>query len=145
MKRIICGCAVVLVLLAAARGGEEKPDTEKVKGAIVGTWEMATPELPEGFRDLKHITPTHFIWVIYRKNEMDPVASAGGTWSVVGDQYTERCDFATPGHEHLRGKEMTFTVKIEGDKLVQKGVLDTGAKVDEIWKRAARARDGKKP
>jgi hypothetical protein len=137
MKTSFVGLVAGVLLWGAAHGDDGKANAGKIPNEIIGTWEVETPALPEGFRDLKHITPSHFIWVIYRKDEMTPVATAGGTWSLHGDQYTERCEFASPGWEHLRGKEMTFSVKIEQGKLYQKGKLDTGFLVDEVWKRAA--------
>ena len=144
--RVFCGTlALGLLLLPATQGDVGKPDDEKLRREIVGTWEVVTPELPEGIRDLKHITPTHFTWVMYSKDEMRPVGTAGGTWSLAGDQYTERCEFASQGWEHLRGKEATFTVKIEDGRLSQTGVLETGFKVDEVWKRAPAPPKGKKP
>lgn len=130
--KMICGLALSLLLLQTTPDKVDKPDAEKLRSDLVGTWEVVTPDLPEGLRDLKHITPTHFTWVIYSKGEMSPVGSAGGTWSLEGNQYKERCEFASQGWEHLRGKEATFTIKIEGEKLLQGGVLDTGFKVNEV-------------
>jgi hypothetical protein len=60
-------------------------------------------------------------------------ASAGGTWKLEGDKYTEKVEFATPSHEHLRGKEVVLDVVVKGDKFHQHGVLDTGFVIDEDW------------
>jgi hypothetical protein len=137
MRIICCGLVVGLLLFTATHGDDGKPDAERLRKELVGTWEVVTPEIRKGFRDLKHITPTHFTWIIYSEEEMAPYATAGGTWSLEGNQYRERCEFSTKAHAHLRGKEATLTVKIDGDKLFLEGVLDTGFKINEVWKRAA--------
>jgi len=50
-------------------------------------------------------------------------------------KYIERCEFASAGAEHLRGKENSFTSKIDGDNWSSSGILDTGFKVEETWER----------
>ena len=91
--------------------------------------------MPQGVVHLKHITPTHWTWVIYQKERKTPVAVAGGTWTLEGDTYKERCDFAGTGFEHLRGTETPYASKVDGDRWSIKGTVSNGAKVDETWTR----------
>ena len=39
------------------------------------------------------------------------------------------------GMEAFAGKPQKFTIRIEGDKLRQSGVLSNGLKIDEVWER----------
>jgi hypothetical protein len=107
----------------------------RAEESLVGSWECVSPELPAEYRHIKHITPTHFTWVTYHRTDMAPLGVAGGTWSREGDTYKERIDFATEGVRQLRGKQFTFTIKLEGDKWFLKSTPGSELAVDEVWKR----------
>jgi hypothetical protein len=51
------------------------------------------------------------------KNNFD---AGGGSYQLKGDQYTEHLDYYND--RNWEGKAFTFTVKINGDTLVQKGI-----------------------
>ncbi len=133
MRRMIAGTVLALFVVVCSIGFDDAPKEEKANEALVGTWERDSDHFPENFVQIKHITPTHFTWVIYDSKEMVPYASAGGTWKLEGKTYTEKVEFATPSHEHLRGKEVVLDVVVKGDKFHQHGVLDTGFVIDEDW------------
>jgi len=139
-KRAIGSCFLVTFLCALvfASMGKEPEDNRAEEGKLVGTWEYANGDLPGNLRHIKHLTPTHFTWVTYDREEMAPVAAAGGTWSIRGGDYREQIEFATEGHKHLRGRDIPIAVRVEGDKWFLKSTPDTGFHVDDVWVRQKR-------
>jgi hypothetical protein len=137
MKFTVILATVALCLLPNGSRGDD-PAAEKdqeAKAKLVGTWKNISEGIPQQYTHLKHLNPTHFIWVLYDNKTMSTIGAAGGTWSLKGDKYTERIAYASDGWEHLRGKEITFTLKREGDKFFQTGEFDQGTKIDETWDR----------
>lgn len=116
-----------------AHGDDSAQGPQDAKRKLLGTWESRREK--DGYRQLKFITPTHFLWVIYDVEKKDPVGTAGGTWTLRGDTYEETFDYASEGWAHLRGKTIGLTSKVEGDKWTVEGTLDTGFKIEETWDR----------
>jgi hypothetical protein len=125
---VICVIASMVSLLTA-----QAQDAKPLKEQLLGTWER---ELPQGFKQIKHVTQSHFTWIIYNRDDKASVADAGGTWSVRNDSYTERIEFASESHKELRGKEYTFTSKVKGDQWSVMAVPGSDIDVNEVWKRA---------
>jgi hypothetical protein len=135
MKTIIAAVAIgIFGLQAAARGGADT-GPERPKNALIGTWKHIDANIQEGVVHIKHVTPTHWTWVVYDVKAMDAVAVAGGTWSLEGDQYKERVEFASETHPHLRGKEYSFTSKVDDGRWTIKVSTDADIVADEVWER----------
>jgi hypothetical protein len=139
MRKLLSGFALGLIGLLLSPGATPaQTTTPRTEDRLVGTWECISPELGNGYRHIKHVTPTHFTWVTYNRETMVPLYVAGGTWSLEGDIYTERIQFAGEAHEALRGKEYRFTLKLEGDRWFLKSTPGSELAVDEVWKPATR-------
>lgn len=134
MRYSLALALAALCLVPVGSGGDDSskapPDASR---KLIGTWEARRPL--DGSRQLKYITPTHFVWVIYDVERKTPVGTAGGTWTLDGDAYKETIEFASDGWEHLRGKTIALTSKVDGDRWSVSGTLDTGFKIDETWDR----------
>lgn len=109
-----------------------------MKKGHVGSWENTSPKLPAQFKDIKHITPTHYTWVTYDAKTVVALATSGGTWRLEGLAYTEKCEFVSPGYEHLKGNEYTFLIKFEGNELSIKSGPGSNIDIDEVWRRMKR-------
>ena len=127
---------------------------------ISGTWELAAykeqgdsvySEYPEFTRVIRHITPTHYLWVYYNKEGDEVLMQGGGTYSLVGNTFTETVDHAYSTADLIElGVTFPFNCKLEGNKWYHAGNIkvalkdpETGQrtetvtfKIDEIWKRA---------
>ncbi len=142
MKRLLIGIAIGLVALRAAGGNGAEPDEERIKNGILGTWMNLSLRLPAQFKDvksIKHVTSTHFTWVTYDTKKMTVLATAGGTWTLSGDIYREKCEFVSPGFDHLKGNEYAYILKYKGDELSIRSAPGTAIDVDETWRRLKRA------
>ena len=111
---------------------------------LIGTWELVSAkygndtefsDAPKNQTARKFITPTHFIWARYDPKTKTISNSMGGTYTLKDGDYIEMPEFAFEGMEPFIGKEQKFTLKIEGDKWIQAGVLSNGNKIEEIWRR----------
>jgi beta-lactamase regulating signal transducer with metallopeptidase domain len=70
-------------------------------------------------------------------NQTDPKTGSvifhhGGTWTLEGNEYTEKLEFANESSQEVKGKTFKFDVKIEGDKLSKIG---KGNDWKEVWMR----------
>ena len=82
------------------------------------------------------LTATHFIWVNYDAKTKLVSSSMGGTYTLESGNYTETIEFGFPeGMGAYFGKKQVFTIKFDGDKMIQSGKLSDGLKIEEVWQR----------
>ena len=62
------------------------------------------------------------------------VQSAGGKYTLAGETYTEYLGFGLGMDQYLNTSPQ-FTIKVEGDMMFQTGLLTSGYRIEEIWKR----------
>jgi len=134
---VVAGLAMATVARADEPKGEAKTGNKQV-----GTWKLISAKyngqeskIPEGFTDLKHVTPSHFMWAVYDKDGK-VVAALGGTCTLKGEEYIEVPEYGVgEGFEQLKGKEQVFKLKIEGNKWSHTGKLSNGTTIEEVWER----------
>jgi RNA polymerase sigma factor (sigma-70 family) len=115
---------------------KQNPSPDQVRRALLGTWESTLPaDSPKSIRCVKHITPTHWTWVTYDRDNKVAHTACGGTWTLKGDTYEETNEFATEDMKHVRGKTFAFHYKLDGDKWFLKGGPDLEIAVDDVWVR----------
>jgi hypothetical protein len=86
-------------------------------------------------RKVKHVTPTHWIWVVYDRENKMVLAAAGGTWSIKSGKYEESCKFTTDNFPQARERSFPYAFKIDGDRwTLSKGQI-SGGEHEEVWKR----------
>jgi hypothetical protein len=133
-----------IITLALTPGVFAQQQAAKEGGNHLGTWQLVSTkygdatdftDYPKDRARLKMITATHFNWVDYETNTKKVSSSAGGRYNLNGGVYSETIEFVGDGMETYLGKKQEFTIKIDGDKLVQSGQLSDGLKIEEIWKR----------
>jgi hypothetical protein len=109
-----------------------------------GTWQLLsgmtitgkdTVFYPNDFRMIKIINDTHFAFLRHDKNppkdSSNHFDAGGGNYTLSGDQYTEHLDFYID--RNWEGKPFTFTVKIDNDTLIQRGIEKVdAAHIDHI-------------
>jgi hypothetical protein len=147
-RRFALSC-LLLVTLRPAIGGDDNPnapaDAQRLMRELPGTWECVSfPDLPRQVSHIKHVTPTHYTWVTYDRDQREILAISGGTWSLKDGKYVEVCEFAPDSHQYLRGKTNVFTIELAGEKWDHKGVPGNEIEVDEVWMRIKQADHQKK-
>jgi hypothetical protein len=135
--RLLLLAVVVSVTAACAVADEPKPDNK-----LIGTWKAVSAKYggtevkrPEGFTQLKHVTPTQFMWAAYGAD--GKVTDAlGGTYTLKGDEYVETPEYGVGDVlDQLKGKPQVFKWKVEGNKWYHTGVLSSGLTIEEMWER----------
>lgn len=135
---------VVAVVLSPARSAAGEPRNADAQSGnkLVGTWKRISAayggkesKLPAGATQLKHVTPTQFMWAAY--GEDGKVTSAlGGTYKLKGDEYVETPAYGLGGLlAQLRGKPQAFKWRVEGNKWYHTGKISTGLTIEEVWER----------
>jgi hypothetical protein len=144
MKRAIITISAVL-LLASPFALMAQQEPKQSAGSHLGTWRLTSYKygtgqesfttVPQTERRLKLITDTHFTWVQFDPAARTSQGMAGGTYTLVGDAYTESIDFADPGMASYLGAKHTFKIRIEGDQFFLSGSLADGLEIEEVWQR----------
>ena len=137
---------VFVFLLSCTTIAQEK------KNPIEGTWEMVSSKwsdpdttnlwpVTDYDRQIKKISRTHFVWISQDTSREGVYGFGGGKYTLDGDKYTEHIEiFYDPT---WIGKSLTFTMKVEGDTLIQSGTVplkklglaDYDAETYEVYKR----------
>jgi hypothetical protein len=133
-KTGIVGLALLISLaVSATHAFAEEPKQEH---KLIGTWKVISNTLPDGYTQVKHVTPEQFMWALYDKDGK-VVSALGGSYTLKGDAYVEIPEYGV-GEEQLaalKGKQQSFKWKIEGNKWHHTGSLSTGQPIEEVWVR----------
>lgn len=139
------GAFVLGLLLLAGQYSVGAPQTgsENNGEKLDGEWELVgfkygpgpRQPVPANRREIKLISGTHFVWVVYDAKKGKPISVGGGTCSRQGDQYTERLEFGDSRTKGMMGKSQEFHVAIVGQMWQHSGVMSGGLQIEELWKR----------
>nr|WP_295923234.1 hypothetical protein [uncultured Dyadobacter sp.] len=132
--------------LNACRPAAREKVSETTSGMLEGTWKLISGTLIEkgdttvtnytqGVSFIKIINDSHFAFIQHDLNKgKDSTASfsaGGGTYTLKDSAYTEKLEYCSA--REWEGNEFHFTVSIQNDTLVQRGVEKVeAAGVDRI-------------
>lgn len=100
-----------------------------------GTWQLLSStaitkgvptvtDYTKGQKMIKIINDSHFAFLAHNvgtpKDSSNHFDGGGGSYTLVGDQYTEHLDFYSD--KNWEGKTFTFTESMHGDTLIQRGM-----------------------
>ncbi len=122
---------------------------------VIGSWELqsyresdseARMEYPGFIQYIKHITPTHFIWIKYDTEGDQVFESGAGTYTVDNDKYIESIKMMYPSGSGTVGTDIEFTYEMEDSLWYHMGYVnrininEEGSPredllIDEAWKR----------
>ena len=118
---------------------------------FVGTWELVEAEydgkpsgLPKVMRVVKHVTPTHYVWL--RISDTGRVVwSGGGVWWLEGDAFCTSSRYGV-GKDYRRvsnfpKKSFSYTLDLKSKRWIHSGTLKDGTLIYEIWKRLERTEE----
>jgi hypothetical protein len=98
---------------------------------MVGTpGEVGKP--PVAGAPLKFRTARHWVYTQADPDTGEVIANHGGTYTLNGDEYVEKVEYATENIADLIGGTYKYKVKVEGDNFTQIGI---GNPYSEAWKR----------
>jgi hypothetical protein len=108
-----------------------------MKSHLEGVWSLLSGQpLPDGVRYIKILSGGHFIFAAYDTKTGKVLYAAGGTYKTNGSRYVEHMDFASDKiPAGLVGRDQSFNVKVDGDKLTQEGTLSNGKPRLEVFER----------
>lgn len=166
MKNIILiAVAGILVLVSACSSDSGKESTVAPK-TLVGTWELVSyisdssggrewKSHPSNILYQKHITPTHFTWISYQKDNDQLTGMGGGTYTYDGEHYVENIEFFLPVTSSILGQQINFSAdfvdgkwhhtgyvkEFEFDPDAAETVVVDSAKIEEMWQKVAAVAD----
>lgn len=131
MKTKIC---LILILALDISCANRTPPADSQTG-LQGTWQLVSATLVEkgdttttsygtDQKMIKIINETHFAFLNHDiKNGRDSTrkfSAGGGRYTLKGEKYTEFLDYCSD--REWEGHQFEFTVKVEGDTLIQTGI-----------------------
>ncbi len=164
MKLILSLCSIItLALLWSYKPAQKKPVNLEGSWEIVsyidhesgGTeWLTYGPEIIKQ----KHITPTHFNWIMYDKDRDMLIGLGGGTYKIdEAGNYIENIDYFYPPGSSELGQSIPFTVDFKKGNWYHTGyakrmeinglglIISTDSvKIEEIWSPIIPKYDNKK-
>ena len=132
----------LVILLVGQISAQDKdkpssPETSKLAKDLIGTWILVgttdeVGEIPDKGGRLKFITGRH--WTI---TQADPntglvIFHHGGTYTLDGNEYVEKIEYANENTKQLINKTLKHKIKVGKDTYTQIGV---GNPYTEVWKR----------
>ena len=134
--------ALIASLAIGTKAVADEPKAEAtVEKKLVGTWKLASAKyggqettLPQTATTLKHITPTHYVWLTHDEDGTI-TRGAGGTYTFEGDEFTQIGMFGVAGSFPLLKGKNTYKCKVDGNKWHHTGTLTNGLTIDEVWER----------
>jgi hypothetical protein len=140
-------CAKIADLLSKPSRDAAPPVAQEpgaTTGSLLGTWELISykygdqpvfADFPKNRRRIRMVTETHWMWCEIESTSKEMQTGAGGIYAREGDTYTESIQFAGRGMTSYLGKKQVFTVRVDGDRWYQSGILSDGLKIEEMWQR----------
>lgn len=117
---LIAAMAITLITVGATSNKKEKSQSET--NPIIGTWQLSLYKYGAGtsvFKEanpneghIKLITDTYFTWVAFNKATQIIYSSAGGTYTLNGDNYTESIEFGLGMDAYLQ-KKLLIPLKLK--------------------------------
>ncbi len=159
---------ILLILTAAllsCSSTNEKATVSSEEGiSLIGTWNLISyidhpnnktewQSYPSNILYQKHVTETHFTWVMYDKDQDLMLGMGGGNYQMQDDKYVENIDFFYPPASSELGQSIPFDVAFKDGKWYHTGYakemeidFNTGQmvagdsnKIEEIWIKASEA------
>jgi len=132
MKNTPATFAFMAILILSCNAGTKK---ENDRFPISGTWQLVSgttitgkdssvTDYTKGQRMIKIINDGHFAFLKHDLNapadSSNNFDAGGGSYTLAGDAYTEHLDYYKD--RNWEGKAFNFTVSIQNDTLIQKGI-----------------------
>jgi hypothetical protein len=132
MKLKLTFLSIALMCLLSC---DVKTKTDDQSIHLNGTWQLIThteitkgvsavTDYTKGKKFLKIINDDHFAFLTHnldvKKDSSNHFDAGGGSYTLVGNKYTEHLDFYTD--KNWEGKAFDFTVTIKNDTLTQQGL-----------------------
>lgn len=163
---VLIGFSCLLISFACTPNQEVEADSQEDVMTLEGTWRMISykeegdttwKEHSPTVMNLKHITPTHFVWMQYETDKDSLPGTGGGTYVFdnANNTYTENIHFFFPPGASELGQAIPFSVEIKDGKWHHTGyakafefdpevgemVVADSNKIEEIWERIETSSD----
>lgn len=112
-------------------------------GALAGAWlfysrniegSEFTREANADRKTMKILSGTRFQWIAYDTKEKKFMATGGGTYETIDNEYSEIIDFFSKDASRI-GKSLEFDYELVNDEWKHTGLSSVGDPIDETWKR----------
>lgn len=134
-KTTIFGCLLAATLAAvlptgphAGASAEEKQGLEEkqsLEDKLVGAWGLVGPPAAEGEPDksrLKFWGHGHWSTTQINPETGDVLYHHGGTYTLDGNEYTEKIRYAVGASASQLGRVYRFKIEVKGDTFIQTGI-----------------------
>lgn len=111
-------------------------------GLLAGAWLITSrvtggqqnPITPGARKTLKILSGTRFQWIAYNSETGEFFGTGGGTYTTVGNKYTETIEFLSRDSTRV-GMNLGFNFELKTDIWHHMGFSSKGDAIDEVWTR----------
>lgn len=128
-----------LALIASMAFRSSEPSAENID--ITGTWRLDSYRygdtgefINQSRQQIKLITGNSFMWARYDPVTKKIISSAGGKYTLEGDNYSESIDYGF-GMDTYLGTVSKFKVNVGEGMFFMSGYLSDGLKIEEVWRK----------
>ena len=136
MKKLLITVVLLTFITAAFSQSKKKSPlygTWILESAVFTTEDSVFKEDSKTKKQMKIITPDHFMFIISNAADDKFIMASGGRAIVTDDTYTEIIDYSS--QPDAVNKKYKFNTKVEGDKWYQTGTVGNW-KLEEVWRKA---------
>ncbi len=166
MKNIWILFVATLFIFASCSNEQGKESASEAPKSLVGTWELVSyisdssggqewKKQPSNILYQKHLTPTHFTWVSYQKDNDQVAGMGGGTYTYDGEHYVESIEFFLPATSSILGQNINFEAdfvdgqwhhtgyvkNFEFDVESAETMVTDSSKIEEMWRKVPAVAD----
>jgi len=147
-----------LLFTACNTSGELNNPETPTRSALEGKWKLVSVmQEPQSTHQpnidstayYKILTTNTFAWFIYSKNSGELTATAGGSYELEGEKYTEYLEYIYPHDPAIMSSSIPFRCQLNQDRWIHSGYMETREydsliheyvvlskyKLEEIWER----------
>ena len=150
----------LLVCLSCAQHSSPQQESPGEPVSLMGSWDLvsfiADDDPTRAWRDhgdsilyQKHLTPTHFTWIMFDLKNDQLIGMGGGNYHMDEGRYVENIDFFYPPASSELGQSIPFDVRFENGKWYHTGyakemdfdfdlgimTVSDSVRIEEIWER----------
>ena len=113
-----------------------------LKDGLVGTWQLAGAKSLQSGEFVRLVSPQHYRktftltnWTMVAcDNDSNVLYTAGGHYTLQGENYTESIEAATGAKSQFRGTHPTFRIRLDGDNFYEMG-MGKNPSIEQMWER----------
>lgn len=142
LVKLLFTVSLIFLFISCSTEKPQQKVADEPENPLKGKWRLlkVMSEPDTAFREVdqdsvgyyKVLTDKTFIWYIYDKKTRLVTQTAGGSYTYIGESYTEEVEFGYPSGTGLAGSNIPFKCERNGDKWHHSGYVGVREYDEEV-------------